>query len=335
MNSRNIFLTVLFIVLIAAGGLWLWQSQADAASDPQVIQTTGTLEVEEITVASQTGGTIVELMVERGDFVEAGQVVAQLETDMLEADLARTRASIETLTAARDAAYDAWQAALDAQDNPIEIDLQIAEVQAQLDLVELQVEAAELSSDPAALALAETTRDGLQTTLALLQAMRDEPYAIIAQTSQAEMFYRGLESFLELAFSGQEMLELQIDKMRLTAPRSGYVIERPISEGEIAAPLAPILVIADLTRLTLTTYLPENEYGQVRLGDTVRLSVDSLPERVFEGKVVYISPNAEFTPTNVQTKEDRTRLVYAVEIALDNPDLLLKPGMIADVTFGK
>ncbi len=331
MKSRNVFLTILFIVLVVAGGLWLWQPRAEAAGDSQLIQSTGSIEVEEISIASQTGGTIVELMVEQGDFVEAGQVVAQLDSDMLEADLARTRASIETLTAAREAAYTAWQTALDARDNPIEIDLQIAEAQTRLDLAELQVEAAQLSGDPAALALAEATRDGLQTTLKLLQAMRAEPYAIIAQASQAEMFYRGMESFLELALSGQEMLELQIAKMRLTAPRSGYVIERPLSEGEIAAPLAPILVIADLTHVTLTTYISENEYGRVSLGDTARVSVDSLPDQVFEGKVVYISPNAEFTPTNVQTKEDRTRLVYAVKIALDNPELLLKPGMIADV----
>jgi multidrug efflux pump subunit AcrA (membrane-fusion protein) len=64
------------------------------------------------------------------------------------------------------------------------------------------------------------------------------------------------------------------------------------------------------------------------------VTVDSLPDRVFSGTVTYISPRAEFTPANVQTKEDRARLVYAVEISLDNPDLALKPGMIADVEFG-
>jgi len=123
--------------------------------------------------------------------------------------------------------------------------------------------------------------------------------------------------------------------MTLTAPRDGYVVERALSEGEVAAPLAPVLVLADLKRVTLTVYLLEGIYGQVRLGDSVAVRVDSVPGKAFTGKVTYISPRAEFTPTTVQTQEDRARLAYAIEISLDNPDLALKPGMIADVEFGQ
>ena len=85
----------------------------------------------------------------------------------------------------------------------------------------------------------------------------------------------------------------------------------------------------------MKVYLSENQFGQVKLGDPVVVTVDSRPGETFAGVVTYISPRAEFTPTTVQTKEDRARLVYAVEISLDNPDLALKPGMIADATFGE
>lgn len=334
MKTRN-FVWLVVIVILAAGGWWLWDRSEEATRDGNGMQTTGTLEVEEITIASQAGGKIAELLVERGDFVAAGEVLLRLEADMLEADLARTEASVSALQAARDAAYDAWQAALDAQNNPQELELKIAEVQTQLDLAELQIQAAQLSNDSAALALAETGRDGLQKVLDLLEEMRAQPFALIAQVSQAEMFYQGLESLLQVGFSIQELLQLQEEKQTLTAPRAGYVIERALAEGEIAAPLAPILVLADLTRMNLTTYLSDAEYAQVKLGDPVVVSVAGLPDREFPGKVTFISPNAEFTPTNIQTKEDRARLVYAVEINLDNPELLLKPGMIADVSFGK
>jgi HlyD family secretion protein len=85
--------------------------------------------------------------------------------------------------------------------------------------------------------------------------------------------------------------------------------------------------------LELTIYLPEDRFGMADLGQEVGVQVDAYPGRTFEGSVTRIADEAEFTPTNVQTKEDRSRLVYAVVIRLENPDLLLKPGMIADVNL--
>lgn len=293
----------------------------------------GTLEAEEITIASETGGRIVSLNVERGDEVQAGTVLVVLETDMLDVELARASATVEALQAARDAAYDAWQAVLDMQANPQELDLKIAEVQAQLDLAELQVQAARQTGDQAALLAAETSRDGLQNVLTLLEETRAQPYALIAQTSQAEMYYRSLESLLEITLSTQELLQMQQEKMTLTAPRDGFILERALSEGEVAAPLAPILVLADLEHLTVKVYISENALAHVQLGDEVSITVDSLPGKTFVGKVVYISPKAEFAPTTVQTDDQRARLVYAVEISLDNPNLILKQGMIVDIEF--
>jgi multidrug resistance efflux pump len=81
-------------------------------------------------------------------------------------------------------------------------------------------------------------------------------------------------------------------------------------------------------------YIPETEYGKVKLGDQVSITVDSFPGETFIGNVVYISDQAEFTPRNVQTIEGRKTTVYAVKLSVPNPDLELKPGMPADVTFG-
>jgi len=330
MNRRYLAVGVVVVALIAAG--WWWVSSTRARGE-EVTRVSGTIEVKSVTIASQVGGRITELAVDRGDEVQAGDVLVRLETDMLDVDLARTEAAVAALQAARDAARNTWQAALASQANPQEIDLKIAEVQAKLDVADLQLQAAKLSADPAQIKLAQTTRDGLQRVLDLLKAMRAEPYALKAQVSQAEMSYRGMEGLLQVALSIQDLLRLQRDKMTLTAPQDGYVIDRLLSEGEVAAPLAPILVLADLKEVTLTVYLPETLYGRVQMGDQVTVRVDSWPDRLFTGTVTYISPRAEFTPTNVQTPGERARLVYGVEIALDNPDLALKPGMIADATF--
>ncbi len=329
-RQASYILGVAVVLVLVAGGVW-WSRQSTGSSHE--LRATGTIEVETVDIASEVGGRIVELAVDRGDEVRAGDVLVRLETEMLEADLARAEAAIQALEQANRAAYDAWQAAQAARANPLDIEAKIVELQAQLDAAELQLQAAQVTGDPTQVKLAETTRDGLQRVLDVLEAMRDEPYALEAQVSQAEMVYRSTEALLQAALGVRDMLRLQLEKMTLTAPRDGIVLDRLFAEGEIAAPLAPILVIADLRQVTLTVYLPERLYGRVGLGDAVTVSVDSWPDRTFTGSVSYISPRAEFTPANVQTPDERARLVYAVEITLPNDDLALKPGMIAEARF--
>jgi|Deesub1362A_J573_1020465.scaffolds.fasta_scaffold01543_5 HlyD family secretion protein len=333
MSPRNVLIAI--VVLVAAGGFWWWQSSQGGGMGDSALQATGTLEVEEITVASQTGGRVEVIAVQRGDQVTKGQQLVSLQTTMLDADLARTEAAAAAVQAARQAAYDAWRMAQELERNPQEIELQIAEVQSQLAVVELQLQAAQQAGDPAGLALATAQRDGLQGVLEILQTMRAEPTAIRLQVSQAEMFYRSMQALEQATLSILDLLRIQRAEMTLTAPVDGYVLERLLAEGEVAAPLAPILILADIEHLTLTVYLPQDSYGRVRLGQKVEVTVDSFPDRTFVGEVSYISPRAEFTPVMVQTGEERARLVYAVEIALDNGDLALKPGMIAEARFGE
>lgn len=130
-----------------------------------------------------------------------------------------------------------------------------------------------------------------------------------------------------------DTLDTQLSKLTLIAPSDGVVLTRSIEPGGMALPGATLIEIGRLDKLELTIYLPEEKFGLVAPGQTVRVSVDAYPGRVFDGTVLRMADKAEFTPTSVQTKEDRTRLVYAMVISLDNPDMALKPGMIADVNF--
>ncbi|MCS7173569.1 MAG: efflux RND transporter periplasmic adaptor subunit [Armatimonadetes bacterium] len=116
----------------------------------------------------------------------------------------------------------------------------------------------------------------------------------------------------------------------LRAPQSGVVLARLVEVGELVSPGAPILTIADLNRPYLRVFVPEADLGRVRLGQPVEVRVDAYPDRVFWGRVVEIANRAEYTPGNVQTREERTQLVFAVRIALENPDWILKPGLPAD-----
>lgn len=122
---------------------------------------------------------------------------------------------------------------------------------------------------------------------------------------------------------------------QIRATINGVVLDRLVEPGEIVAPGSTLLNIADLTILNLTVYVPEDLYGKFFLGQTYPLKVDSFPGKVFTGEVTHIADQAEFTPRNVQTVEGRKATVYAIKLTISNPDLELKPGMPADLTFGQ
>ncbi len=119
----------------------------------------------------------------------------------------------------------------------------------------------------------------------------------------------------------------------IVAPLGGTVVEVVSRPGEVAAPGAAILTVANVDTVALRVYVPQTRLGQVHLGQAVQVSVDSLPGRTLRGQVSRIADQAEFTPRNVATKEERVNLVFAVEIRIENRDGALKPGMPADAIF--
>ncbi len=120
---------------------------------------------------------------------------------------------------------------------------------------------------------------------------------------------------------------------KITSPIDGTVLERLIEPGELAAPGSTLVVVANLDALTLTVYVPEDRYGQVSLGQSYPVTVDSFPDETFSGKVSHIADKAEFTPRNVQTTDGRKSTVFAVKLDLVPSGGKLKPGMPADVHF--
>jgi HlyD family secretion protein len=130
-----------------------------------------------------------------------------------------------------------------------------------------------------------------------------------------------------------DVLKLQIDKLTLKSPLAGVVLKRAIEPGEVVMPGASLLTVGDLTNLYITVYIAEDRYGEIKLGQTAQVKVDSFPGETFTAKVTRIADQAEFTPRNVQTPEGRATTVFAVRLDVTNTDGKLKPGMPADVTF--
>jgi HlyD family secretion protein len=129
------------------------------------------------------------------------------------------------------------------------------------------------------------------------------------------------------------LIEAQLAKLTVTAPANGVILTRNVEPGEVVNPGSLVLSLSRLSDLTITVYIPEDRYGEVALGQTASVTVDSYAGVTFTATVIHISDQAEFTPRNVQTAEGRKSTVFAIKLRVDDPQSQLKPGMPADVSF--
>jgi len=157
-----------------------------------------------------------------------------------------------------------------------------------------------------------------------------------AQLELAQSAYKAMRSAANdaLVRGAQAQLDIaktQADYRDIKSPISGRVLSLPVSEGDTIPQGAVVAVIADLAHLKLQIYVPEYQLGRVKVGTAVRVRVDSYPNRSFPGKITEIASEPEFTPANVQTQDQRVKLVFAATVELPNAGLKLKPGMPADI----
>jgi HlyD family secretion protein len=217
----------------------------------------------------------------------------------------------------------------------------------------------------AALLLARQNRDAIQTSLnwykgaptSLDQAVLDGQVSV-AQSNvlKAELDYQKVKdgpdpALLKIAqdqvavgesnqaaiksqlAADLQAIDLQLERLVVRAPVGGVVLTRSVEPGEVLTPGATALVLGQISQLKITIFLPEDRYGETRLGDKAMVSVDSYPGEEFQAQVTRIASQAEFTPRNVQTSEGRSTTVFSVDLAVSDPLGKLKPGMPADVKF--
>ncbi|MCX8061545.1 MAG: efflux RND transporter periplasmic adaptor subunit [Anaerolineales bacterium] len=177
--------------------------------------------------------------------------------------------------------------------------------------------------------------DSLQILAAQSTVKQAEAALEQAQTgvSQAEAKLEQAQAAVAQAQAEVELLETQIAKLTVYAPMDGVILSRAVEVGEVLQAGATAIVLGNLDELTVTVYIPEDQYGRVQLGMTAVVTADSFPGESFEAVVQRISDQAEFTPRNVQTEEGRRTTVFAIQLRLSDPQGKLKPGMPVDVRF--
>lgn len=296
--------------------------------DPEgTLRASGTIEVTEVRVGARLPGTL-QRIAEEGAAVRAGDTLAVIDHTALGLQLRQAEA-VAQAAAARLALLRRGARAEDvAQARALVAQARLALEQAQADVARFRTLAAAGSATAkqhedaeTRLALAQVQHEAAQQGLRKLEdlARPEELQAAAAQLRQAE--------------AGIALLQHQIGEATLTAPHAGTVIEKTAEAGEFIGPGMPVATLADLSRASLRIYVPETALGSLHLGQPVEVFSDADPGTAVAGRVAFISPRAEFTPKNVQTREERVRLVYAVRIDIPNPDGRLKPGLYADAVL--
>jgi HlyD family secretion protein len=378
---------IVLLLAIAGGGYWYWRQQ-QVASNPNVLQVSGNLELTQVDLSFKTAGRIVELTVREGEWVKKGQVIAKLDAAQLQQQKARDTAAVSTAQSQ----LQQLQTSIEYQKATIDSDValrraELAQMQARLDDLlagsrtqEIAQAQASVTDARAANDLAKSEFERAQTLfsredisasqrdqaktkvdsssaqlrqveqkLALVQEgpRKEEITAARAAVARAQAAIASAEANrIEVKRKEEEqdgrraeitrnravvgMTDAQLADTTIVAPIDGVILLKAAENGEVIAAGTTIVTIGDLDHPWLRAYINETDLGRVHLGGAVSLSTDSYKGKKYEGRISFIASEAEFTPKQIQTKEERVKLVYRVKIEVDNTAHELKNNMPVD-----
>ena len=318
-------LIVLVVLVVVAGALAWWRLGGVVRQRNAAIRGSGMIEVTEVDVAFEVPGKIVERPVDEGYLIDKGEPIARL-------DDREYRLHVERATAAKAAAEARYQMLLKGP-RAQEIDEALASLEAAESALSVQNADHRRVSELHRTGVASKAElDHSSTALAAAQAARDQARLrvdLLKEGSRSEEIEEG-RAVLHEAEKSLELAELNLSRCQLFSPVAGRILTKSREVGEIVQPGAPVVTIGDLTRPWLNIYIGERDLGRVALGESAEVTVDSFPDQPFIGRVSFVSDKSEFTPKNIQTPDERVKLVYRVKIELENRDQQLKPGMPAD-----
>lgn len=280
----------------------------------------GNFEATEVTVSAEAQGRLVRFRVNEGNRLEEGDIVGLVDTTKLALQRRALLAQRQSLQAQREATL-----------------AQLPEIRAQVAVLRAQLETAEeelartrrLRAREAATARELNQREGEVTQL------REQVEHARARTASVRQQAAGIAAQAEQVASQVAEHDARIRDARIANPVSGTVLTVTAERGEVVQSGAPLYTVANLDTLTLRAYATGRQLPELRLGMNVQVLVDGEEGRLrtLSGEVVWIADEAQFTPTPIQTRENRAELVYAFDVRVPNPDGLLKVGMPGEVRF--
>ena len=278
--------------VIAAVGYYAWLDHNDVRLPDDIASGNGRVEAEEVHVASKRAGRVISVEVAEGDTVEAGQVLARLDSSEVKASLASAEGRVEQ------AKQSVWEArALSAQRK------------------------AELTFAEGELKRAQTLFKEGHVTKVHLDQRKTGYDAAKAALEAGNARHARAEHSVDTAEAVARRIRTQIDDFTIKAPRSGRVQYRLTEPGEVVSAGGRIVTLLDLTNVYMTIFLPTKQVGRLLIGSDARIILDAAPQYVIPAIVSFVDPQAQFTPREIETRTERERLMFRVKVKI-NPDLL-------------
>ncbi|HLT02035.1 MAG TPA: HlyD family efflux transporter periplasmic adaptor subunit [Geminicoccaceae bacterium] len=321
MRGRGRVVGILIVLALAAwGGYYAWRNYVAPGLPDGFARSNGRIEATEINIATKIPGRVAEILVDEGDFVEAGQVLARMDTAVLEAQLreaeaqlARAKVAVETaqsLVAQREAERAAAEAVVAQRE---------AEAEAARRRLARTEELAERGTAP--IQQLDDDRAQFLAARAAVGAAKAQLAAAEAAIGSARSQVIDAEAAVDAAKATVERIQADIDDSELRSPRNGRVQFRVAEPGEVLQAGGVVLNMVDLTDVYMTFFLPTEQAGRVALGAEARLVLDAAPQYAIPARITFVSDVAQFTPRTVETQEERAKLMFRVRAQVD-PDLL-------------
>ncbi|ODA39764.1 efflux RND transporter periplasmic adaptor subunit [Desulfosporosinus sp. BG] len=302
----------------------------------------GTIEGTELPVQPELGGRIVNLPIHEGQAIKTGDIIAKLDdsqakisldtaksqqaqaqaklNDLLGGARAEEIRRLEDLLAQVNASAAGVAQNLQFEENNLAIDQKLYESGA----ISKQI----LDAQQNKCDTLKAQYAGAQANVKAAQASLDQ-----AQAGNTQPTIQAQKAAVDITAQSVKAAEMSISKLTIKSPASGQVLYKHVESGQVVNPGTSLVTILDTNDLWIKIYIPEAKLNQAKVGGTAFIAVDSYPDKKFKGQIQYVSDQAEFTPKNVQTKEERTTTVYAVKISISEGKDQIKAGMPADVTL--
>lgn len=311
------------VLLFFIAGIFLYGCGSD--DNPRLIDASGNIEATNVIVSSKVNGEIEKILYDEGQFVNEGDTVMIIDHEALQLQLDQAEASVEAARA---------QLALLKKGARKEDIVQGEEAvkQARINFNLAEKDRDRMENLYKSNSISQNQYDNATAKFELSQAQLNsakENLAKLKNFARPEEIQQSSAN-LDRQTAASKLLKKSINDSYVQSPINGIIVDKFFEKGETVTQMSSLFKVSDLRTVDLIIYVSEEELGKVQLGQKADVSVDAYPGKSYQGKVIYISPEAEFTPKNIQTKDERTKLVFAVKIRIDNPDYQLKPGMPAD-----
>jgi len=303
----------------------LFQSGCENKKPANEINASGTIEATDVTISSKTAGQIKVIRVDEGSRVKKDEVLMYLDHDLLDIQLRQAQAGVEQA----EAQLRLLQAGARSED------INLAEEQVQFAGINLEQATADKDRLEKLYESSTITKKQFEDAETKYEQAMNQYNSAKENLNKIKNITRPEE--IESARANVKRNMVSVDLIRkniedctIISPVDGIVSKKFVETGEYITPGAAVLKLSDLQNVDLYIYVTEEELGKVKLGQKADVTIDTYKDKTYKGEVIYISPEAEFTPKSIQTQEERTKLVFAVKINIPNFEFDLKSGMPAD-----